>query len=65
MQNMNVGVDAGNERRCNLNNVRIEICKDFLRPKKQAVKDEDDSAYSCPRQEIKITILLYLSLRAL
>jgi len=65
MQNINVGVDADNERRYNLSNVRIEICKGFPRPKKQAVEGEDDSASSCLRQEIKITIFLYLSLTAL
>ena len=65
MHNTNVGVDADNERRYNLSNVRIEICKDSPRPKKQAVKSEDDSAHSCPRQEIQVTILLYLSLTAL
>jgi hypothetical protein len=58
MQNINVGVDAYNERRYDLSNVRIEICKDFPRPKRKVVKGEDDSAHSCPRREISVTILL-------
>jgi hypothetical protein len=65
MHNINVGIDADNERRYNLSHVRIEIYKDFPRPKKQAVKSEADLAHFCPRQEIQVTILLYLSLTAL
>jgi hypothetical protein len=65
MHNTNVEVDADNERRCNLNYVRIGIYQDFPQTKKQAVKGEHDSAHSCPKQEIKVTILLYLSLTTL